>query len=131
MATTAFAIEIAPVSSFSVAVSGKMASLKSRLTAGVRFSSTLHNASRLIRASDPKREGNTSTSSDDITSILEENWNYLWKLANGSVAGAAVIKYGSILFPGITRPDIVQALLMISVPVVVAILLLVKGSTDE
>uniref|UniRef100_A0A0E0K6G9 Uncharacterized protein n=1 Tax=Oryza punctata TaxID=4537 RepID=A0A0E0K6G9_ORYPU len=36
------------------------------------------------------------------------------------------IKYGSILLPDITRPNIVVALLMVSIPVVVAVLLLFK-----
>lgn len=58
----------------------------------------------------------------------QEDLDYLWKLLAGSVVGAAVIKYGSIVFPGITRPNIVQALIMISTPIIVACFLLVKRS---
>ncbi|KAK0595874.1 hypothetical protein LWI29_010784 [Acer saccharum] len=55
-----------------------------------------------------------------------EDLNYLLKLGAGSVVGAAVIKYGSILFPEITRPNIFQALIMISTPVIVAVFLLIS-----
>ncbi|XP_056165180.1 uncharacterized protein LOC115689847 isoform X2 [Syzygium oleosum] len=62
---------------------------------------------------------------------MQEDLNYLWKLGAGSIAGAALIKYGSILFPEITRPNIIEALGMISTPVVVAVLLLIKQSRAE
>jgi hypothetical protein len=52
-------------------------------------------------------------------------------LGLGSVGGAAVIKYGSILLPDITRPNIVLALLMVSLPVVAAVLILLKASSSE
>lgn len=58
----------------------------------------------------------------------QEDLKYLVKLGAGSVAGAAAIKYGSIIFPEITRPNLAQALFMISAPVVVAVLLLFKQS---
>lgn len=54
--------------------------------------------------------------------------NYLVKLGAGSLAGAAAIKYGSIIFPEITQPNIVQALIMITTPVIVAVVLLIKQS---
>ncbi|OEL26886.1 hypothetical protein BAE44_0012094 [Dichanthelium oligosanthes] len=57
--------------------------------------------------------------------------SYLWTLGLGSVGGAAVIKYGSILLPDITRPNIVLALLMVSLPVVAAVLILLKASSAE
>ncbi|WRX25934.1 hypothetical protein QQP08_018421 [Theobroma cacao] len=60
-----------------------------------------------------------------------EDFNYLWKLGAGSAIGAAIIKYGSILFPEITRPNILQALIMISAPVIIAVLLLIKQSRLE
>uniref|UniRef100_A0A0E0K6H0 Uncharacterized protein n=1 Tax=Oryza punctata TaxID=4537 RepID=A0A0E0K6H0_ORYPU len=41
------------------------------------------------------------------------------------------IEYGSILLPDITRPNIVVALLMVSIPVVVAVLLLFKVSSRD
>ncbi|KAL8099043.1 hypothetical protein AgCh_031658 [Apium graveolens] len=53
---------------------------------------------------------------------------YVLKLAGGSVLGAAVIKYGCALFPDITTPNILLALSMISGPVILALLLLIKKS---
>ncbi|KAK9232287.1 hypothetical protein WN943_022533 [Citrus x changshan-huyou] len=60
----------------------------------------------------------------------QEDLSYLWKLGVGSFVGAAVIKYGSILFPEITRPNISLALVMISTPVVAAVWLLIKQSNS-
>ncbi|BAF10347.1 uncharacterized protein [Oryza sativa Japonica Group] len=62
---------------------------------------------------------------------IEDDSSYLWKLGLGSVGGAAAIKYGSILLPDITRPNIVVALLMVSIPVAVAVLLLLKVSSRD
>jgi hypothetical protein len=62
---------------------------------------------------------------------VQDDSSYLLTLVLGSVAGAAAIKYGSILLPNITRPNIVQALLMVSLPVVAAVLLLLKASSKE
>ncbi|KAF9625674.1 hypothetical protein IFM89_025459 [Coptis chinensis] len=58
-----------------------------------------------------------------------EDLRYLWKLGAGSVVGAVVIKYGSILFPAITRPNIVWALVLISTPVLVSAVILTKHSS--
>ncbi|CAO2047126.1 unnamed protein product, partial [Urochloa humidicola] len=63
--------------------------------------------------------------------ILKDDSSYVWTLGIGSVGGAAVIKYGSILLPDITRPNIVLALLMVSLPVVAAVLILLKASSSE
>ncbi|RLN07967.1 uncharacterized protein C2845_PM11G22690 [Panicum miliaceum] len=63
--------------------------------------------------------------------VLKDDSSYLWTLGLGSVGGAAVIKYGSILLPDITRPNIVLALLMVSLPVVAAVLILLKASSSE
>ncbi|RCV08807.1 hypothetical protein SETIT_1G356200v2 [Setaria italica] len=63
--------------------------------------------------------------------IPKDDSSYLWTLGLGSVGGAAVIKYGSILLPDITRPNIVLALLMVSLPVVAAVLILLKASSSE
>ncbi|KAK1360105.1 Glycosyltransferase-like domain-containing protein 1 [Heracleum sosnowskyi] len=59
-----------------------------------------------------------------------EDVKYVLKLAGGSVLGAAVIKYGSALFPDITTPNILLALSMISGPVILAVLLLIKESRE-
>ena len=62
---------------------------------------------------------------------LQEDLKYLVKLGGGSVVGAAVIKYGSIIAPEITRPNIVQALVMVSAPVVVAVWILLNQSRRD
>ncbi|PIN00019.1 hypothetical protein CDL12_27481 [Handroanthus impetiginosus] len=82
----------------------------------------------LIRApSKPRRDG-ADAANDEAAFLSQEDINYLVQLGGGSVAGAAAIKYGSIIFPEITRPNLAQALLMISAPVIVAVFLLIKQS---
>ncbi|KAK3159389.1 hypothetical protein QOZ80_2AG0149530 [Eleusine coracana subsp. coracana] len=81
------------------------------------------------RSSRPDRaEGDTDAGAGGI---LKDDSSYLLTLLLGSVGGAAAIKYGSILLPDITRPNIVQALLMVSLPVVAAVLLLLNASSKE
>ncbi|KAF5200419.1 homoserine O-acetyltransferase [Thalictrum thalictroides] len=58
-----------------------------------------------------------------------DDLSYLWKLGAGSVVGAVVIKYGSLLFPAITTPNLTQALLMISTPMLLSVLLLIRQSS--
>lgn len=58
----------------------------------------------------------------------QEDLKYLVVLGGGSVAGAAVIKYGSIIFPEITSPNLGEALFMIFAPTIVAVILLIKQS---
>ncbi|EOY25889.1 hypothetical protein QUC31_011830 [Theobroma cacao] len=85
-----------------------------------------------IRAVDSQaEEENPSLDEPNAGFIPQEDFNYLWKLGAGSAIGAAIIKYGSILFPEITRPNILQALIMISAPVIIAVLLLIKQSRLE
>ncbi|XP_031287398.1 uncharacterized protein LOC116146125 [Pistacia vera] len=67
----------------------------------------------------------------DQDSSSQEDVNYLWKIGAGSFVGAAVIKYGSILFPDITRPNIIQALIMVSTPCIIAVWILIKQSRVE
>nr|XP_010906721.1 uncharacterized protein LOC105033555 [Elaeis guineensis] len=67
----------------------------------------------------------------DDALLSSDDFGYLWKLAAGSVGSGAAIKYGSIIFPEITRPNILQALLMVSLPVLVAVLILIKESRTE
>ncbi|KAI3423610.1 uncharacterized protein J3R85_010803 [Psidium guajava] len=85
---------------------------------------------RVLAANNPKSDDKGTSFGDSYTS-QQEDLNYLWKLGAGSIAGAAIIKYGSILFPEITRPNIVEALGLISTPVIVAVLLLTKQSGAE
>ncbi|KAF6145430.1 hypothetical protein GIB67_032553 [Kingdonia uniflora] len=78
----------------------------------------------LARSMDPERQENNPFSSED-------DLNYLLKLGAGSIGGAVIIKYGSVLFSDITKPNIVQALLMIFAPMLIAVFLLVKQSRAE
>ncbi|KAJ7962839.1 Homoserine O-acetyltransferase [Quillaja saponaria] len=86
-----------------------------------------------IRALDPKRERkeaeqeeNPSINETPGPFISQEDLEYIVKAIGGSIVGGAIIKYGSIVFPEITRPNIIQALIMISTPMIVAVLLLSK-----
>ncbi|KAK2371600.1 homoserine O-acetyltransferase [Trifolium repens] len=58
----------------------------------------------------------------------KEDSVYVAKLVVGSFGGAAAIKYGSAIFPEITTPNLVLALVIISTPVLVAVLLLINQS---
>ncbi|KAI3448800.1 hypothetical protein Pfo_005465 [Paulownia fortunei] len=100
------------------------------LKTGLRVHPTTTSSKRisLVQASSKPRRGGGSAANDKAAFVSQEDLNYLVKLGAGSVAGAAAIKYGSIIFPEITRPNLAQALVMISAPVVVAVLLLIKQS---
>ncbi|XVF26542.1 hypothetical protein REPUB_Repub14bG0026400 [Reevesia pubescens] len=100
-------------------------SVKFLIDANNRSSTTSFQRSFPIRAVE---EENPSLDEPNAAFIPQEDLNYLWKLGAGSAVGAAIIKYGSILFPEITRPNILQALFMISTPVIIAVLLLIKQS---
>ncbi|QCE08865.1 uncharacterized protein LOC114185179 [Vigna unguiculata] len=86
-----------------------------------RFSSCV-----VARALDPKTEDQNSTSSS------QEDLVYVGKVVAGSFAGGGAIKYGSALFPEITTPNLLLALIIILTPVLVAVFLLFKESlTDQ
>ncbi|KAG7018380.1 hypothetical protein SDJN02_20248 [Cucurbita argyrosperma subsp. argyrosperma] len=76
------------------------------------------------------QEGNSSGGDDD-TGISQEDVQFVLKMAAGSIAVGGGIKYGSIIFPEMTKPNIVQALIMVSTPVVVAIWLLINQSRQD
>lgn len=96
------------------------------------FPTTSSTRSLVILASKSQdKQVNLNTENPDPAFTSQEDLNYLLKLGAGSVMGAVAIKYGSVLLPEITRPNIVQALAMISAPVVVAVLLLIKESRNE
>ncbi|KAJ1393477.1 hypothetical protein SESBI_34953 [Sesbania bispinosa] len=78
------------------------------------------------RALDPKTGDKNSTSSSQ-----EEDLVYVAKLVVGSFVGAGAIKYGSALFPEITTPNLVLALVIILTPVIVAVFLLIKESGSK
>ncbi|KAK6143301.1 hypothetical protein DH2020_023649 [Rehmannia glutinosa] len=104
------------------------------LKTGLCIHSTTTTSSRrislVLASSKPQRQG-ADAANDKAPFVSQEDLNYLVKLGAGSVAGAAAIKYGSIIFPGITQPNLILALLIISAPVVVAVLLLIKQSRVE
>ncbi|KAI7984725.1 hypothetical protein LOK49_LG14G01729 [Camellia lanceoleosa] len=85
----------------------------------------------IVRASEERQTqeaANSGSNDPDRAFISQEDVSYLWKLGVGSIVGAAVIKYGSVIFPEITRPDILVALIMIFTPVIIAVLLLIRQS---
>ncbi|XP_057789982.1 uncharacterized protein LOC131006836 [Salvia miltiorrhiza] len=68
-------------------------------------------------------------SADDKPPVVsQEDVKYLVQLGGASVAGAAAIKYGSIIFPEMTQPNLAQALFMIFAPLAVVVFLLFKQS---
>ncbi|CDO98168.1 unnamed protein product [Coffea canephora] len=87
----------------------------------------------LVRALESEREEANSDKDgpDDIASLFQEDLNYLIQLGAGSVVGAAAIKYGSAVFPEITRPNIIEALALISFPLIAAVLLLIRQSRSQ
>ncbi|EXB93678.1 hypothetical protein L484_003949 [Morus notabilis] len=109
-----------------------MSSTKLAIQNPLRFSSHNAKVSLSIRARDPQRDNDDVQQVTNNTAFIsQKDLDYLWKLVVGSVVGAAIIKYGSVVFPEITRPNITQALLMIVIPVVVAVLLLINQSSKE
>ncbi|CAA6672605.1 unnamed protein product [Spirodela intermedia] len=79
----------------------------------------------------PLQEASSSTATGNNRLLPQEDVDYLWKATVGSVAGGAAIKYGSAVFPEMTRPSLSQALLMIGLPVLVSVFLLVWGSSSR
>ncbi|CAN4088521.1 unnamed protein product [Withania somnifera] len=98
----------------------------------VRLTSSFR-TSMITRASDPKTEqANPSTEEPRLPFLPQEDLNFLVKLGVGSVAGGAAIKYGSVIFPEITTPNISLALFMISAPMIVAaVLLFLQSNADS
>ncbi|KAH0904493.1 hypothetical protein HID58_043996 [Brassica napus] len=75
--------------------------------------------------------GNRSEQQADNGQGTQEDLSYLLKLGAGSVAGAAIIKYGSVLLPEITTPNLTQALFIIFAPVVISVILLFRSSSSK
>ncbi|XP_004303289.1 PREDICTED: uncharacterized protein LOC101291641 [Fragaria vesca subsp. vesca] len=92
------------------------------------FSSTRAKRSLPIRARGRDQQEEDDDSNTTGFNSPQNDLEYLGKVLAGSIVGGAVIKYGSIVFPEITRPNIILALVMIFTPVVVATLLLIKQS---
>ncbi|KAM5578650.1 hypothetical protein ABKV19_008792 [Rosa sericea] len=116
-------------------VNNFMASSKAAIHIPDCFSSARAKGSFPIRALDPRRrqeeeeaEENSSIVNNATGFNSQNDLEYLGKVLAGSIVGGAVIKYGSIIFPEITRPNIILALIMIFTPVILATLLLIKQS---
>ncbi|KAL5857288.1 hypothetical protein ACOSQ3_004746 [Xanthoceras sorbifolium] len=133
MATTAIAIGTAPKLSHECANRRRLNATK-KFVGSIKFliNTPNHPSSSRVQRSFPVQAFNSDNSQiEDPADTSQEDLNYLLKLGAGSVVGAAGIKYGSILFPAVTRPNILQALIMISAPVIVAVFLLIKQSRAE
>ncbi|XP_057460093.1 uncharacterized protein LOC130750516 [Actinidia eriantha] len=132
MAATATAIElpkICPSLSAGRRLNRRHNMFLARIAVGVPFlfQSTSFKSSGLVRASEPQRdEVNSSTNDPNRAFTSQEDRNYLSKLGAGSVVGAATIKHASVIFPEITRPNILEAMAMVFAPVVVAVLLFIR-----
>ncbi|CAH8354926.1 unnamed protein product [Eruca vesicaria subsp. sativa] len=74
---------------------------------------------------------NRSEQADNNGQGTQEDLSYLLKIGGGSVLGAAIIKYGSVLFPEITTPNLTQALFIIFAPVVISVILLIRSSSKN
>uniref|UniRef100_J3LI39 Uncharacterized protein n=1 Tax=Oryza brachyantha TaxID=4533 RepID=J3LI39_ORYBR len=107
---------------------------KSNRNSPQRRSLRFHPRGRGVAARFSGKSADADTKAEaDSGRRVEDDPSYLLKLGLGSVAGAAAIKYGSILLPDITRPNIVVALSMVCIPVAVAVVLLLKagGSRED
>ncbi|XP_060205166.1 uncharacterized protein LOC132633007 [Lycium barbarum] len=116
--------------------STSISSLQPTNAAGVSFlvpkSVQLTKTPMIARASDPRNDqANPSTDEPGLPFLPQEDLNFLVKLGVGSVAGGAVIKYGSVILPEITTPNFSLALFMISAPMVVAVVLLFLQSRAD
>ncbi|XP_044952076.1 uncharacterized protein LOC123402250 [Hordeum vulgare subsp. vulgare] len=77
------------------------------------------------------RSSRDTNGEPDKGRIPEDDSGYLLTLGLGSVGGAAAVKYGSVLLPDITRPNILEALLMVSLPMATAVIILLKLSSTS
>ncbi|KAG0470357.1 hypothetical protein HPP92_017057 [Vanilla planifolia] len=89
----------------------------------------LQNLARFASDSDRQPEDPGEAEPLDEDFLPSDDADYLWKLLASSVGGGFAIKYGSILFPDVTRPNLLQALVMVLLPVLVATLILIKESS--
>lgn len=63
--------------------------------------------------------------------LAQGELQYFGKLSAGCVAGAILVKYGSLCVPSITSPDINVALTLIFTPCVVSLILLALASVSS
>ncbi|VVA97779.1 unnamed protein product [Arabis nemorensis] len=125
-----------PKLSRSSSVHRSLEPMKKKTMSSVKFVTIFRNPSSNISNSGTNRSFRVTASdhrseqADDGRGI-QEDLNYLLKLGVGSVAGAAIIKYGSVLVPEITRPNLTQALFIIIAPVVISVILLFRSSSSK
>ncbi|KAL2635058.1 hypothetical protein R1flu_006537 [Riccia fluitans] len=84
--------------------------------------------SRGVRAAFRDPDGKDDSSS---VSAASNDLQYLGKFFAACTAGAALVKYGSVIVPSITQPNLLQALIMISTPVLVSIVVLQAASSEQ
>lgn len=121
-----------PTLSRSSSVHRSLEPTKKMTMSSVKFVTSFRNPSN---CSGTKRSFRVMASDDrseqaDNGQGIQEDLNYLLKIGVGSVAGAAIIKYGSVLFPQITRPNLTLALFIIIAPVVISVILLSLSSSS-
>ncbi|XP_047340632.1 uncharacterized protein LOC124944425 [Impatiens glandulifera] len=105
----------------------------SSTTMAVRLSITIPKTKfsfTTVRSSKSRSE-ELDSRSDEPSRTSQEDLMYLGKLGAGSIIGAIAIKYGSILLPEITTPNIYLALFMIFAPCVLAVFVLIWRSQIE
>ncbi|XP_030491814.2 uncharacterized protein LOC115707867 [Cannabis sativa] len=121
------------------------ASATASVTASKLYGSTSHYSRRLSPPNKAMASTTTITKASFFVTALKQDKDtndraftskvqdlaYLGKLATGSIVGAGVIKYGSIVFPEITKPNLTQALFIILSPVIIAVLLLINQSRKD
>ncbi|KFK38943.1 hypothetical protein AALP_AA3G180200 [Arabis alpina] len=125
-----------PKLSRSSSVHRSLEPMKKKTMSSVKFVTIYQNPSNNISNAGTKRSFRVMASDDrseqaDNGQGTQEDLNYLLKLGVGSVAGAAIIKYGSVLVPEVTRPNLTQALFIIIAPVVISLILLIRSSSSK
>ncbi|KAH7675085.1 hypothetical protein IHE45_08G115300 [Dioscorea alata] len=127
--TTVTAVWITPCSlSSRQCTNPKLFSLVANRSRGIIWSPSWNGMKSRTRLRVSQRSGNQQEDNDLLN---QDDISYLLKLGAGCTVIALAIKYGSIIFPMITQPNILQALVMISTPVVISVLILIKESLSE
>lgn len=76
------------------------------------------------------KEDQPSVSNGDSSANIfgSEDLVYFTKLGGGCILGACLIKYGSLVFPSVTAPNLLFALLLVASPPFFALIFLSKAS---
>ena len=60
--------------------------------------------------------------------LSNEEWTYLLKVGGACTLGAAVVKYGSLVLPSMTQPNLGIALIIVFTPATIGACLLAWAS---